>query len=427
MTAGGWAWYDVSMTPIELFTQGLGLQAPWRVSSSDFNVKDGLRLVLSCDETASLCCPQCGKPCPRYDATEREWQHLGFWQHATHLRARVPRVSCSEHGVRLVSVPWARPEMGFTLLFEAFALQLIKEMPVLAAARLLGVTDQRLWRLIHHHVDVSRSEQLLTRVTKIGIDETSANAKTPYITVVVDMDSARVVFATPGKDGATIEAFSKDFTEHGGDPTNITDVSSDMSAAFISGVNAHLPKAQITFDKFHVTKLVTEALDEVRRAEVATEGFAAILKGSRYALLRNVETQSEDQAALARVIALPQLHLKSGRAYRLKLAFQDAYRHCGDQGVTALRNWCSWARRSQLPDFLRVARTIRSHWDGVIRYFTSRLTNAVLEGINSLIQSAKARARGFRTVKNLIAMVYVIAGKLPFPQPSPRRHLLCQW
>ena len=262
MTAGGWAWYDVSMTPIELFTQGLGLQAPWRVSSSDFNVKDGLRLVLSCDETASLCCPQCGKPCPRYDATEREWQHLGFWQHATHLRARVPRVSCSEHGVRLVSVPWARPEMGFTLLFEAFALQLIKEMPVLAAARLLGVTDQRLWRLIHHHVDVSRSEQLLTRVTKIGIDETSANAKTPYITVVVDMDSARVVFATPGKDGATIEAFSKDFTEHGGDPTNITDVSSDMSAAFISGVNAHLPKAQITFDKFHVTKLVTEALDE---------------------------------------------------------------------------------------------------------------------------------------------------------------------
>ena len=411
-------WYDMSMTPIDLFTQGLGLQAPWRVTSSDFDLTDGLRLVLSCDDTASLSCPVCARACPRYDAIEREWQHLGFWQHATHLRARVPRVSCPEHGVRLVSVPWARPELGFTLLFEAFAMQLIKEMPVVAAARLLGVTDQRLWRLIHHHVDVSRSQRSLTQVSKIGIDETSANAKTPYITVVVDMDTARVVFATPGKDGATVAAFATDFTEHGGDPANITDVSCDMSAAFISGVAKHLPKAQITFDKFHVTKLVSDAVDEVRRAEVATGGFAAILKSSRYALLRNVETQSEDQAALARIITLPLLHLKSGRAYRLKLAFQDAYRLIGDHGVTALRNWCSWAQRSRLPDFQRVARTIRRHWDGVIRYFTSRLTNAVLEGINSLIQSAKARARGFRTIKNLIAMVYVIAGKLPFPTVS---------
>ena len=407
--------YDISMTPTELFTQGLGLQAPWSVSSSDFDLKHGLRLVLSCEDTASLSCPVCARPCPRYDATEREWQHLGFWQHATNLRARVPRVSCPEHGVRLVSVPWARPELGFTLLFEAFAMQLIKEMPVVAAARLLGVTDQRLWRLIHHHVDVSRSERSLAQVSKIGIDETSANAKTPFITVVVDMDTARVVFATPGKDGATVGAFATDFTEHGGDPAKITDVSCDMSTAFISGVAKYLPEAQITFDKFHVTKLVTYAVDEVRRAEVATDGFAAILKASRYALLRNVENQSEDQAALARIITLPLLHLKSGRAYRLKLAFQDAYRLIGDQGVAALRNWCSWAQRSQLTDFQRVARTIRSHWDGVIRYFTSRLTNAVLEGINSLIQSAKARARGFRTIKNLIAMVYVIAGKLPFP------------
>ena len=167
-----------------------------------------------------------------------------------------------------------------------------------------------------------------------------------------------------------------------------------MSAAFISGVAKYLPEAQITFDKFHVTKLVTKlvtkAVDEVRRAEVATDGFAAILKSSRYALLRNVETQSEDQAALARIITLPQLHLKSGKAHRLKLAFQDAYRLIGDQGVTALRNWCSWAQRSRLTDFQRVACTIRRHWDGVTRYFTSRLTNAVLEGNNSLIQSAKA-------------------------------------
>ena len=189
-----------------------------------------------------------------------------------------------------------------------------------------------------------------------------------------------------------------------------------MSKAYISGVAQYLPQAETTFDKFHATQLVTEALNEVRRKEHAAGGtLSGVLTGSRYALLKNPANQTESQAILAKIIALPELNLKTGRAYRLKLAFQDAYQQPGEAGVTALTAWCRWAQRSRLPDFQRVARTVRAHWDGITRYFTSGLTNAILEGINSLVQSAKARARGFRNVENLIAMVYLIAGRLTMP------------
>jgi transposase len=316
----------------------------------------------------------------------------------------------------MVEVPWARSESGFTLLFEAFVVRLAKDMPLAAVARLVDEHDTRLWRVVRHYVDRMRAETSHAAVRRVGIDETSANAKVPFITVAVDMDERRVLFVTPGKDGATIGAFAKDLTQHGGDPLAITDVSADMSAAFTAGVKLHLPKAQMTYDKFHAVKLVTDALDEVRRQEYASGGtLSGILSGSRYSLLKNSENHTDDQALLAQVIAMPLLNLKTGKAYRLKLAFQEAYQQSGENGVSALKAWCQWAQRCRLPDFQRVARTVRSHWDGIVRYFTSGLTNAILEGINSLIQSAKARARGFRNVDNLIAMVYLIAGKLPLP------------
>jgi transposase len=281
---------------------------------------------------------------------------LSFWQHATHLRARVPRVEASR--------------------------QLLD----------------------------------LSGVRQIGIDEASAHAKTPFITVVVDMERRRAVFVTPGKGSDTLQAFAEDLKQRGGDPTQITEASCDMSAAFIAGIRDHLPAANITCDKFHLTKLVIEAMDEVRRDEADSSSFAPLLAGSIVALRRNPENQRPDEALHAQIIALPQLHLKTGKAYRLKLAFQDAFSQAGQTGVAAMARWCAWAQRCRLAPFRRVARTIRKHWDGVVRYFTTGLTNAILEGINSLIQSAKARARGFRTTRNLIAMVYVVVGKLPLAQ-----------
>lgn len=402
---------------LDIFTLGLGLKAPWQVISSAFDPNGGgLLLVVNCSAGVPMPCPHCQRACPRYDSVSREWRHLNFWQYETRLSASVPRLSCPEHGVVMAEAPWARPGSGFTLLFEAFVVRLAKDMPLAAVARLVGEHDSRLWRIVRHYVDRLRAGISHAGVRRVGIDETSANAKVPFITVAVDMDERRVLFATPGKDGATIGAFAEDLINHGGDPLAITDVSADMSAAFTAGVRLHLPNAQMTYDKFHAVKLVTDALDEVRRDEYASGGsLTGILSGSRYSMLKNAENQTDYQAMLAKVITLPVLNLKTGKAYRLKLAFQEAYQQSGELGIIALKVWCKWAQRCRLPDFQRVAKTIRSHWDGIVRYFTSGLTNAILEGINSLIQSAKARARGFRNIDNLIAMVYLIAGRLPLP------------
>jgi transposase len=124
-------------------------------------------------------------------------------------------VECPNCGVKQVPLPWAREASGFTLLFEAFIMAMAKEMPVNAIARLVGEHDTRIWRILHHYVEKARGEQDYSRVSTVGMDETSSKRGHNYITVFVDMDNSKVLFATPGKDAATLTAFKKDLEAHG--------------------------------------------------------------------------------------------------------------------------------------------------------------------------------------------------------------------
>ncbi len=169
------------------------------------------------------------------------------------------------------------------------------------------------------------------------------------------------------------------------------------------------PAASLTFDKFHLTKIIGDAVDKTRREERSEHPE---LKGQRYALLRNPDTMSDAQLDFVSDLLLRKTNLKTARAFHLKLAFQDFYHQPRLAAEAYLKKWCSWATRSRVPAMVAAARTIRNHWHGVLRWFTSKITNGLLEGINSLIQAAKAKARGYRTSRNLIAMVYLVAGKL---------------
>jgi len=170
-----------------------------------------------------------------------------------------------------------------------------------------------------------------------------------------------------------------------------------MSPAFISGIKAHFPAAHITFDRFHVMKLLNKALDEVRRQEQATE---SMLKASRYVWLKNQTNLTAKQRS--KLDSLSGLKLKTARAYRMKLVFQEAFSYDGRLGVYALRKWYSWAIRSRLEPIKQFARMLKDHWDGIARWFESKLTNGLLEGLNSLVQAAKARARGYRIVDPIV-------------------------
>ena len=404
------------MRDVELFQMALGLMPPWAVSAVRFDAeKKRLDIDIDFARGGRFACPHCQTTdCPVHDTSKHEWRHLDFFQHEAYLHARVPRITCPACGVKQVSVPWARPGSGFTLLFEAFYITLVQAMPVNAAARLVREHDTRLWRLVHHYVEKALARADHSAVRRVAIDETSARKGHDYITLCVDIDEHRVLHVADGKDAGTIAAFADDLRAHGGDPAAITEVSIDMSKAFIKGVAEHLPAAEVTFDKFHAVKLVNDAVDLVRRSETKS---ATVLKGSRYLWLKNPDNLTAEQRA--ELAPLSQTNLKTARAYALRLGFQEMYRAPDRRwGAYFLDRWYAAAIRSRLAPMKAAARTIKRHRDGILAWFDSRIANGLVEGINSLVQAAKAKARGYRTTRNLKAITYLIAGKLDLRLPT---------
>lgn len=400
----------------ELFAAALGLQSPWYVSGLDFSLaKKNLDINIDFKAGSLFACPACGTPSKAYDSSTKRWRHLNFFQHEAYLEARVPRVSCSKGcGTKRVEVPWARSGSGFTLLFESLLLTLCKEIPVAKVAQLVGEHDTRVWRMLHHYIDKARSKVDFSQVMRVGMDETSSKRGHQYITLFCDMDKRNLLFATEGKDSATVKAFKSDFEAHNGDSEAVTQVSCDMSPAFISGITEQLPNAEITFDKFHVVKLLNEGVDEVRRAEVKEN---EALKKTRYLWLKNRENLTIKQSV--EFDELSQLNLKTARAYQIKTNFQEFYTMPDRAaGEAYLKHWYFWATHSRIEPMIKAAKTIKRHWDGVLNWFDSHLTNALLEGMNSLIQAAKSRARGYRSNRNFIAMAYLIGAKLEFDLPT---------
>jgi transposase len=405
------------MRDLDLFQMALGLVEPWYVERSEFNpAARRLDLYLNFKSGGVFACPECGGGgCKAYDTTEKTWRHLNFFHHEAYLHARVPRVKCERCGVKLVDVPWARTGSGFTLMFEAIVLMLVKAMPVAEAARMLGEHDTRLWRVVHHYVDEARESRDLSEVRAVGVDETASKRGHQYITLFVDLEQSRLLFATEGRDARTMSAFRSDLEKHGASAEQVKEVCADLSPAFRKGLREEFPHARITFDKFHIMKLLNEAVDQVRREEQKSRPE---LKGTRYLWIKNPLSLSSAQIDQYDRLYLPSLNLKTARAYHLKLGFQDLWQQPKARAEAFLKAWYNWAIRSQLDPIKRFARTIRDHWQGVLNWFQTRISNGILEGMNSLIQAAKAKARGYRSTRNLIAIAYLIAGKLDL-RPLP--------
>ena len=403
------------MKDTDLFQMALGLIPPWLVERYRFDAKQQrLDIYLDFSRGGEFTCYGCGRAgCKAYDTVDKTWRHLNFFEHVTYIHARVPRTDCPDCGIGLVSVPWAREGSGFTLLFEAFIMVLARDMPVKAMARLVKEHDTRLWRILDHYVDQARRGQDYSAVTRIGVDETSSKKGHNYISLFVDMDESKVLFATPGKGAETLEDFRKDFEAHGGRPEGIRDASCDMSPAFISGIEKNFENAKITFDKFHVVKILNAAVDEVRRQE---QKDRPELKKTRWVWLKNEENQSDKEYEIYE--SLKHMNWKTIRATHLKINFQELYSQPKEAAGEFLKKWYFWATHCRIQPMVKAAKTIKRHWDGVLRWFESQLTNGLLEGLNSLIQAAKARARGYRSTRNFITMVYIIAGKLDFRLPT---------
>ncbi|NLG84791.1 MAG: ISL3 family transposase [Firmicutes bacterium] len=384
----------------KLFEIALNLQEPWYVKRIEFDTTAGeLHMYIDFRKGSRFPCPVCGQGTKVHDTLEQTWRHLNFFQYKAFIHSRTPRADCPADGVRLVNVPWSRPGSEFTLLFEALAL--VAQMPVAAVARIVDEHDTRLWRVVHHYVDMARAAEDHSQVRNIAIDETACLRGQRYIALFHDTDAGRVLYAVPGREAFTVGCFVKDLEAHHGKPGRIENVVCDMSAAFLYGVEAQFTNATIVIDKFHLMKLMNEALDEMRRQE---QQEVEDLKHSRYIWLKN---QSNLTAAQRRLFEdLSQRNLKTARAYRMKLALQEGYqspdRATAEEGLKRLY-W--WLVHSRLEPMKAMAVTIKGHWNAILNYFDHRRTTGALE-------AARNRARGYRNVNNLITMVYPIAGKL---------------
>ena len=399
------------MRDVELFQAALGLGEPWRVVGSSFDAdRRRLELRIDFERGARFACPECDQAgCEVHDTAEKRWRHLDFFQHQAYLVARVPRVRCPEHGVRQVALPWARPGSGFTLLFEALLMALVPEMPVAAVAELVGEHDTRVWRVVHFYVDRARAREDLSTVTRVAVDETSFRRGQDYMSVFADLDQARVVFATPGRDAGAYARFAEDLAAHGGSGEQVTEVCQDMSESYLAGALEHLPAAEITFDRYHIKAQLTKAVDDVRRAERAEH--TELLRHTRYLWLRRPANLTDRQRE--HLHGLLRLPLATGRAYRWMLRFDGVYEiEDPDQAAAYLRRFTRGARHSRLQPIIDFARMVDEYWLGIVRWWHSRISNGLLEGLHSLVQAAKRRARGYRSTRNYLAMIYLVAGKL---------------
>jgi transposase len=410
-----------------LFTSALGLVPPWEVDK--VNLDTALRRIdfeVRCSATA-LSCPHCGVAGQRiHDRLRRSWRHLDFFQYEAWLHAEVPRVACTACGkTTQVGVPWAREGSGFTAMFEALALALCRELPVKQAAALLRCKDKQLWRRIEHYVDEARALDDMSAVKIVGIDDTSLHRGQSYITVVHDLEAKRLLFATAGRDHQTVIDFAADLQAHGGDPAQVQHVCQDMSAAYAKGVGAALPNAVISYDRFHVVAMAVDAMDKVRQAEMRDDLGAVAqalgstdrktIKGLMWGMRKNPDGWSQGQTQAMHW--LQHSELKSARAWRLKMALREVYARAAASNDAAsarvdLNAWLSWARRSRLEPFRKLAKTLSERFDAVVRGMLDNRSNAFVEAMNGLLQQAKRAARGFRTASNFIAIAYLRMSKL---------------
>ena len=405
-----------------LFERSMGLGEAWEVSETWFEEVEGgpdeLHVRVARRRGHAVPCPECGVPCGVHDARERTWRHLDIWQSGTYVHCAVPRTDCPEHGAGTVLMPWeVRPNSHFTALFEAQVLAAcMRGSTVKAVAEALGEDDRRPRDMLGRAVAQARGSADHPDAGRVGIDETSRAKGHTHTPAMPGLDGRRCVAVTDGNDRGSVGRMCDQLEAHGGDRAAITEVTRDMSGSFSSGVSEEMPEATQTIDRFHVMQLFSRATDRVRcRERRESDEKREAPERTKYVWPEREENLTGRQREVRERLAPNRSHLRTARACQMTEAMRDVY-GCAtaEEARPMLDRLLSWMMHSNVPDMKGVARTVRENREGIPGYFGSRLTNAYLEGANSLIQSIKKAARGFRNVEYFTTAIFLRLGGLSF-------------
>lgn len=364
-------------------------------------------------------CSRCGERRPRYDQlAPRRWRHLDFGRCAVYLESQLWRVECPTCGIVVEQVAWAEPGARHTRPFDEYVVWLAQRSDKTMISTMLRIAWRTVGVIIERVVARLRAPTDWTKVNAIAVDELSYRKGHHYLTLVSDLESGRILWSKEGRSAATLEAF---FVEIGPEAcARIHHAAIDMFEAYAQAIRKWLPNATLIYDRFHVQQLASKAVDEVRRAEWqrlrGTEEGRGI-KHLRWALLRNPwnVTPSEHE----RLSALPKRNHVLYRAYLLKEALADIYRnlYTPPWARRRLNEWISWAMRSQLEPFRRMARTIKRCFDGVLAYFETGFTTSRAEGLNTKARLATRQAYGFHSADAVRAMIELRCTGFTVPLP----------
>ena len=404
------------MQDTTLFETILGIAAPWRIARVELKTDERrVDLWLAHDPTR-WACPECGADLAGFDhAEERTWRHLDTCQFQTHLHAEIPRVQCPAHGVKQVRVPWAEPRSRFTLLMERLVIDLILQCStVTGACAIAGISWDEAWGIMQRAVARGHARKAARPIPYVGVDEKAFRKGHRYHTVVCDLARSTVEFVAEDRTTESLAAYYRQLTD--GQKAALEAVAMDMWEPYIGATRDGLPDGaeKIVFDRFHIMREMTKAVDTVRKQEhrdfLRVED-ASPLTGTKYLWLFGDERRPARHAAA--FATLQALNLKVGRAWAIKEVLRALWTYRQGAAVTRFfSRWYAWAIRSRLDPVKKVARMLKSHLAGVLRFAKHPITNGVAEGLNSKIMSIKRKAGGFRNPKNFTTAIYFHCGGL---------------
>lgn len=365
-------------------------------------------------------CGECGRRAPGYDQKpKRYWRSLSLGRLEVLLAYAPRRVECPRCGVHTEAVPWARHRARFTEDFEEMVAYLAQTTDKTTVTKLMGISWRTVGAIVERVVAQRLDPRRLDNLRRIGVDEFSYRKRHRYVTVVVDHNSRRVVWAREGKSAETLAAFFKELGPER--KASIEHVTMDMSGGYIKAVTEQLPEAEIVFDRFHVQQLASRAVDEVRRAqwrELKDTEEGKAIKGSRFALLKNPWNLRLSERRRLRDVQRTNVPLY--RAYLLKEMLAKALDYLQPKRARrTLDAWLVWACRSRLKPFVKLAATIREHKESILAYIKHRLTNGLVEGINARTRMVARRAFGFHSAEALISMIQLCNGGIVLAPPLP--------
>lgn len=402
------------MRDTDHYSRLLGIKSPWSVSFVELDEEAlTVKLFVRCDIAKRLRCPECRKECPRYDSRRRSWRHLDTMQFKTFIEAEVPRVSCPDHGILTVRVPWAEDSSRYTVLFESHVIDLLLDMSISAVARHIRLSWTAVDGIMQRAVDRGLDRRSRVAPVHLSVDETSYQKRHEYVTVVSDQTSGAVLYVADDRSKESLAGYFASLTDS--EREGIRSVSMDMWGAYISVVKQYLARASelICFDKFHVAKYLGMGLDAVRKAEhreLMAEGND-ILKRTRFRWLENPETMDPKHWPTFR--QLRDSSLRTAIAYSIKEHAMSLWNYVSRTWARkAWQNWIDRATSSGLKQMVKVGYTVSDYLWGIINAIVLKRDNAIAENMNGRIQRVKSRACGYRNRERFRRVIMFYLGKL---------------